>query len=508
MRPSNRVVLALALALALGGCGKVEQPGTFTLTIDRASVLVRQGASSTVTVTLARDESFTDPVTVLATGLPAGVMTQPLTIAEGESTGMLTIVADATATQGAGAVTVTGTGDAQQSSSAALRLLVGGPPGTLDTSFAGDGTFTPDLNGMPMSCRALVMTQQGAVVTGYVLTNPVQAMTVRFLEDGTLDPTYGSGGFVSTGVGQLAEGIAMAALPDGSVIVTGIAGGSGGECEYGVFKYTPAGALDASFAASGVAAINPGTGCAEYHNVAIATDGSIVAAGTLFGTPMVSHGHRFSAAGVQDPAFGIVEPSVLVEGSTLQPDGKLVLVGSRAADFWVARYNVDGTPDAGFGGGGFTMVDFPGTSDTAYGVVAQSDGKLLVVGIAGPNIASARFNANGSLDATFGLGGRATTTTAFETRSPTPLAASGAQLLFVGRTSADDRPAVARLNADGTVDASFGTAGIAAVDFGIPGMGANTGGFGVAVDGDGRILISAEVGAAGAVEMAIARLWP
>jgi uncharacterized delta-60 repeat protein len=504
MRPSHCAVVALAL----GACGSVEQPGQFTLSVDRASLLVRQGASATVTVTLARDADFTGPVAVEANDLPAGVTIQPLTIDEGASTGMLTIVADATAPQGAVAVTVAGYGDAGQTGLAPLRLLVGGPPGTLDLSFAGDGTFTPDLNGMPMSCRALVVTAQGAVVTGYVLTNPVQAMTVRFRDDGTLDPTYGSGGFVSTGVAGLAEGIAMAALADGSVVVAGIAGGTGAECEYGVFKYTAAGELDTSFGASGVVTVDPGTGCAEYHNVQLAADGSVLAAGTLFGTPMVTHGHKFSPAGERAPTYAINEAGVLVEGSALQADGKLVLTGARSGDFWVARYNVDGQRDIGFGGSGFVTTDFGAGNDTAYGVVPQPGGKLLVVGLAGTTIAMARYNANGSLDATFGAGGRATTTTVYETRSPTPLAISGDQLLFVGRTAADDRPAVARLYDTGAVDTTFGVDGIAAVDFGVAGTTANTGGFGIAVDADGRILISAEVGPAGGVVMAIARLWP
>ena len=61
--------------------------------------------------------------------------------------------------------------------------------------------------------------------------------------------------------------------------------------------------------------------------------------------------------------------------------------------------------------------------------------------------------------------------------------------------------------ADGSLDATFGNGGIADVDFGIAGTTSATGAFGVAVDAEGRVVISGDVGAAGNQSMAIARLW-
>src|SRR5664279_1818098 len=100
-------------------------------------------------------------------------------------------------------------------------------------------------------------------------------------------------------------------------------------------------------------------------------------------------------------------------GIARQPDGKLVAVGSfrgpMGFDFAVARYNPDGSPDTTFGTGGVATWDL-GLTDIANAVAIQSDGKIVVAGSVAflatpPGIALLRFNANGTLDPTFGVGG-------------------------------------------------------------------------------------------------------
>src|SRR5262249_60035871 len=104
-------------------------------------------------------------------------------------------------------------------------------------------------------------------------------------------------------------------------------------------------------------------------------------------------------------------------GVVLQGDGKIVLVGfvaSSTKDFALARYNANGTLDTGFGSGGKVTTDFSSSNDIAYAVVLQSDGKIVVAGSAtGPSTADdfalARYNGNGSLDTSFGAGGKVAT---------------------------------------------------------------------------------------------------
>src|SRR5207247_3910445 len=106
----------------------------------------------------------------------------------------------------------------------------------------------------------------------------------------------------------------------------------------------------------------------------------------------------------------------------VQSDGKLVVVGQTyknndysTEDFAVARYNTDGTLDTTFGRGGKVRTDFPGLAAVPSSVVIQPDGKIVVAGGAFPlftflgDFKVARYNSNGSLDTSFGSGGIVTT---------------------------------------------------------------------------------------------------
>lgn len=507
-----------ALLLAAAACGEVvdKQPGTFSVALEPTNAFLRRGESTDIQVTLGRD-NLGDPIAVTVEDLPTGVTAGALEIGEDQTTGTLTLSATSAAPHGFASFTIKAAvvDDAAITSDTGFDLLVGGAPGDLDQSFATDGTFTPELGGLAMACRGVAITDQGIIVTGFVVSNPVQAITARVLDEGTLDPAYGSGGFVSTGSGTIAEGIALAALPDGSVVAAGIAGSDGAsDNNFGLFRYDSAGALDANFGASGVEAFNPGTGFAEYHNVVVEAGGSLLVGGTVFGSTTATRAFRYSATGARDATFDVNEMNVVVEGSALQPDGKLLMVGSLSGDFWVARYTTTGARDTGFNGTGIVQTDFSNLQDTAHGVTVLADGKILVIGIsaaaAAPisTISLARYNANGSLDVTFGTGGKLGLQTQFESRSPTAIAIRDGFLYFVGRRANDDQPAVGRFKlSDGSLDTTFGTTGIVAVDFGVAGTTSSTGGFGVAVDAVGRVVISGDVGGAGAQKMAIARLW-
>ena len=102
----------------------------------------------------------------------------------------------------------------------------------------------------------------------------------------------------------------------------------------------------------------------------------------------------------------------------IQSDGKIVAVGavdeSDANDFAVARYNSDGSLDPTFDGDGKVTTDFAGHFDYGKAVAIQSDGKIVVAGytidpVSSSDFALARYNADGSLDTTFGIGGKVTT---------------------------------------------------------------------------------------------------
>ena len=99
----------------------------------------------------------------------------------------------------------------------------------------------------------------------------------------------------------------------------------------------------------------------------------------------------------------------------MQPDGKIVAVGyvrnGSNKDFAIARYNADGSLDSSFGSGGLVRTDISG-DDEAHAVAIQSDGKIVVAGNAYLSglyaFAAARYRPNGELDISFSANGKAT----------------------------------------------------------------------------------------------------
>src|SRR5690349_9482830 len=89
----------------------------------------------------------------------------------------------------------------------------------------------------------------------------------------------------------------------------------------------------------------------------------------------------------------------------VQPDGRIVAVGTtfagitRGTDFDVLRFNADGTVDTSFGAGGAVSTDF-GALDQAASVALQADGRIVVGGLSGNGFALARYTAAGTLDTT------------------------------------------------------------------------------------------------------------
>lgn len=161
----------------------------------------------------------------------------------------------------------------------------------------------------------------------------------------------------------------------------------------------------------------------------------------------------------------------------------------------------DGDLDLTFGSGGKVITDFDGRSDIAQAVAIQSDGKIIVVGQSGDadlvfHSAVVRYNPNGSLDTTFGSGGRTLLPfdSAGDVLSSIVIQPDG-KLVVAGalnQNNANNAFLVARLNPDGSVDTSFANGGKLVATFGDAAAQAN----GVALQPDGKIVAA---GASGAV---------
>ncbi len=177
----------------------------------------------------------------------------------------------------------------------------------------------------------------------------------------------------------------------------------------------------------------------------------------------------------------------------------------------VGLHAADGDQDPTFGNAGIVTTDFGNTEENAVDVAVLPDGKIVAAGSRGQDFGAARYNADGSLDATFGTGGLVSTDlfgASFDFARAMALQPDG-KIVIAGQTSTsliatDQDFALLRYNSDGTVDTTFGTNGRVRTDFG---AGNLESAFSVAIDSVGRIVAAGYTTAAGAAgrEFAVAR---
>ena len=247
-------------------------------------------------------------------------------------------------------------------------------------------------------------------------------------------PTFGTGGTLMTDLSRSTDlANAVAIQSDGKLVVVGqtYKNNDYSNEDFAVTRYNTDGTLDTTFGAGGrVRTDFPGL-AAVPSSVVIQRDGKIVVAGGAF--PLFTFlGNfevvRYNPNGSLDRSFGNggIVTTNFPQGSyafdvALQPDGKIIAAGtvfvnfdpgeSSNTDFALARYNPDGTPDATFGNGGQVSTDFLGLEDDAFSVLIQPDGKIVAVGSANDpatfyDFAAARYFSNGTLDTTFGVAGK------------------------------------------------------------------------------------------------------
>ncbi|MFI5172041.1 MAG: T9SS type A sorting domain-containing protein, partial [Chitinophagales bacterium] len=256
--------------------------------------------------------------------------------------------------------------------------------------------------------------------------------------------------------------------PDNKIVVGG-ATSDGAEYNFALTRYNSDGTLDNSFDTDGTAT----TGNAE--------------GGKLFGVSIVC-----------------------------QPDGKIIEAGKSYNevdhDFALVRYNNDGSIDTTFGTDGFVNTDIDGTDDHGSSVRLQPDNKIVLAGYSWNgsdyNFALVRYNIDGTLDNTFGLGGKVTTDFANKNDYAYSLALQPDGKFVVAGSSIQDISyvnnfALCRYNIDGTLDETFGIDGKVATEIG----GINSVGFSVAIQNDSKIVLAGHSRNALDWDFAVARYW-
>ena len=296
--------------------------------------------------------------------------------------------------------------------------------GTPDTSFDTDGKVTTALGSNTDVARGVALQPDGKIVAAgdaFISSNYDFALA-RYNPDGSLDSSFGTGGKVTTPIGSShAFAYAVALQADGKIVAAGYAFISS-NYDFALARYNADGTPDTSFDSDGKATTEIGSGFNAALGVVLQADGKIVAAGYAFnGSNHDFALARYHANGTLDAGFGaagtvttaIGSGNDLANGVALQADGKIVAAGSSSSDFALARYNTDGSLDAGFGTGGKVTTAIGSSTDEAFALALQADGKIVAAGYsyngANADFALARYNPDGLLDPGFGTGGKVTT---------------------------------------------------------------------------------------------------
>lgn len=270
--------------------------------------------------------------------------------------------------------------------------------------------------------------------------------------------------------------------PNGRIILAGHQFDSGSQTNESVIeRLNPDGTLDTTFGNKGSIASAAGLNDAFYA-IAMDATGRIYVAGTQNGDFTVE---RLKSTGTIDAKFGTRGRATTDAGAAndtaygiaLGADGSIVLGGGSDSGFAFAKFTNDGTLDTTFGTGGRTTITTLSgatgvTGGTVVGALAiDSQGRIVAVGGNGDNVAVVRLLSNGGFDPSF-AGGAAVTLNGLGVRNDLGgpdrtegLALQDDRIVVANRTPGGDF-GIARLNADGTLDTTFGNAGLTSVDFG------------------------------------------
>lgn len=353
-----------------------------------------------------------------------------------------------------------------------------------------------------------------AVLIYFALALSLMTVTIN-AAPGDLDPSFGSGGKVIAPGDNAASAVAIQA--DGKIVVAGYVY----ELLYGqvlkqhpqIVRYNSDGSRDTSFGVNGWVT-EPGVG--EYSAVAIQSDGKIVAAGDWhWGSgfdvarfnPDGSRDLLFSSDGVISIGFnGSGEASALA----IQPNGRIVVVGTAGNDFAIARIHFFGFLDTSFSNDGKLTIDLSGTDDEAHAVaIHPTRGKIVIAGDtrqgADLDFLVTMLNADGSFDNGFGAFGKMLTDFNGTDDGAYAVAFDGSKVIAAGYSSTSSFKrdfSLLRYNANGTLDTTFSNDGKAKVVFSEDDDTA----YAMCLQADGKIVLAGEASPNGDFDFGVARL--
>ena len=312
--------------------------------------------------------------------------------------------------------------------------------GSLDTTFDADGKATVDIMGGYDEALAVAHDHSTGklVVAGWGRNpaNGIEDMAVaRLNANGSIDSTFGAGGVAVVdfaGGNDRAYGVAV--LSTGTIVAGGFATSASGDNDFALIGLNPDGSLNPSFGTAGKVTTDFGGAMDAMTRMIIQSDEKIVGVGVTANPSTSSQDFAFARynpdGSIDAPFASGGKGTIDFFGTTdfaltvfQQPDARLLVGGivlnpfTSHHDFGLARLNVNGSLDLNFatyGQAGLVTTDFFGNYDQILALAVQPDGKIIAAGHAKHpqrsfEFALARYNPDGTMDNTFGIGGRLTT---------------------------------------------------------------------------------------------------
>ena len=300
------------------------------------------------------------------------------------------------------------------------------PDGSFDSSFDSDGKANASIMlSYDYVASVIVQPDQKIVASGHSYHQlNLSAIAsddfsvVRLNPDGSLDTSFGVDGKVIVTQDSSEQAFASVLQSDGRLLVAGVSK-TGNNSDFSVIRLNTDGTLDTSFDKDGKLNISLGSDQDIARSIVRQPDGRILLAGSCSdGSKNNFCLVRLNTDGSLDTSFDSDGKLIVPVGSsdseaygvTVQPDGRIVVVGRALVDGnWdasVIRLNSDGTLDTTFDNDGKWILPLGTGNDLASSVSVQPDGRIVVAGQAGGENSTSRYalvrlNADGSMDTTF-----------------------------------------------------------------------------------------------------------
>lgn len=321
-----------------------------------------------------------------------------------------------------------------------LRIARFNTNGTLDTSFGDSGYTLPFGNNVSLNyIKQIIITPTNKILAiGAIYTNKWYIHLAQYNENGSIDTTFGTSGRKNIDVGPSITMTVGNAIytSDNKILIATTSYFSDGD--FNITKCNKFGDLETTFGGTGIITYD-GMGYDQGAKIALRSDGKLLLSGNSNVNPANGTYKQYvqmliNSDGTLDTNFGtsgklltnlatnntqIINDMYLLTDNSILVTGSLLFTNSTIYDGFVAKFNANGTLDTSFGTNGINQITFTDTdgsqaiTDMVNKITVQNDGKIIVAGFSNgagtiTKFSVARINSTGILDSTFGNNGTMT----------------------------------------------------------------------------------------------------